>query len=43
MSIFILRFLMGACLTTAGYFFPIFGLPRPASAAVAFAAAVIIM
>ena len=43
MSIFILRFLMGACLTTAGYFFPIFGLPRPASAAVAFAAGVIIM
>jgi len=43
MSIFILRFLMVACLTTAGYFFPIFGLPRPASAAVAFAAGVIIM
>jgi uncharacterized protein YacL len=43
MSIFILRFLMISCLTAAGYFFPIFGLPRPASAAVAFAAGVIIM
>jgi uncharacterized protein YacL len=43
MSIFILRFLMVACLTAAGYFFPIFGLPRPASAAAAFAAGVIIM
>jgi uncharacterized protein YacL len=43
MSIFVLRFLMISCLTAAGYFFPIFGLPRPASAAVAFAAGGIIM
>jgi uncharacterized protein YacL len=34
---------MISCLTAAGYFFPIFGLPRPASAAVAFAAGMIIM
>ncbi len=43
MGILIFRLLIIACLTAAGWFFPIFGLPRPASAAVALAASAIIM
>ena len=37
MGIFILRFLMVAGLTAAGYFLPAFGLPRAGSAALSFA------
>lgn len=43
MSIFIFRFVIIAFITAAGYFFPLFRLPRPASAAVAFALGAIIM
>ena len=43
MGIFILRLLVILSLAAAGYFFPIFGLPRPAGAAVAFAAGAIIV
>jgi uncharacterized protein YacL len=43
MGIFIFRFLIIACLATAGYFFPFFQLPRAASAAVALALGAIIM
>ena len=43
MGIFIFRFFIIGCVTAAGYFFPIFGLPRLASAAAAFAASAVIM
>lgn len=43
MGIFVLRLLVILSLAASGYFFPIFGLPRPASAAVAFAAGAIIV
>jgi uncharacterized protein YacL len=43
MSILIFRLLIIACITAAGYFFPIFGLPRPASAGVALAVSAVIM
>jgi len=43
MGIFIFRFFIMAVITAAGYFLPLFNLPRPASAAAAFALAAIIM
>jgi uncharacterized protein YacL len=43
MGILIFRLLIIACITAAGYFFSIFGLPRPASAAVALAVSAVIM
>jgi len=43
MSIFIFRFVIIAFITAAGYFFPVFRLSRPASAAIAFALGGIIM
>jgi uncharacterized protein YacL len=43
MGIHIFRLFIIACLTTAGYFFPLFRLPRPAGAAIAFALGAILM
>ena len=43
MGILIFRFLIIVCITAAGYFFPVFGLPRPGSAAGAFAVSAIVM
>ncbi len=43
MGILIFRFVIMAAVTASGYFFPLFNLPRSASAAVAFALAAIIM
>jgi uncharacterized protein YacL len=43
MGIHIFRFFIIACITAAGYFFPLFRLPRPAGAAIAFIFGVIIM
>jgi uncharacterized protein YacL len=43
MGIHVFRFFIIGCITAAGYFFPLFRLPRPASAAVAFFVGGIIM
>jgi uncharacterized protein YacL len=43
MGIHIFRFFIIACLTAAGYFFPLFKLPRPAGAGIAFLLGAIIM
>jgi uncharacterized protein YacL len=43
MGIHIFRFFIIGCITAAGYFFPLFRLPRPAGAAIAFIAGAIIM
>jgi len=43
MGIHVFRFFIIGCITAAGYFFPLFRLPRPAGAAVAFIAGGIIM
>ncbi len=43
MGILLFRFLIIAAVTAAGYFFPVFGLPRPAGAAVAFAVSAVVM
>jgi uncharacterized protein YacL len=43
MSIFIFRFFIIALITAAGYFFPIFSLPRLYSAGLAFVLAVVVM
>jgi uncharacterized protein YacL len=43
MGIHIFRFFIIGCITAAGYFFPLFKLPRPAGAAVAFLLGGIIM
>jgi uncharacterized protein YacL len=43
MGIHIFRVFIIGCLTAAGYFFPIFRLPREASAAIAFSIGVVIM
>jgi uncharacterized protein YacL len=43
MGIHIFRFFIIACITAAGYFFPLFRLPRPVGAAIAFVFGVIIM
>jgi uncharacterized protein YacL len=43
MGLLVFRFVIIACITAAGYFFPFFRLPRPAGAAVAFSVGAIIM
>ena len=43
MGIYVFRFFIIGCITAAGYFFPLFRLPRPAGAAVAFIVGGIIM
>jgi len=43
MSIAILRFIIAALIAAAGYFFPVFGLPGPYAAGLAFILAVVIM
>lgn len=43
MGIHIFRFFIIGCITAAGYFFPLFRLPRPASAGIALAVGAIIM
>lgn len=43
MGIHLFRVFIIACITTAGYFFPLFRLPRPAGAAIAFILGAILM
>ena len=43
MGIHIFRFFIIGCITAAGYFFPLFRLPRPAASAIAFIVGAIIM
>jgi uncharacterized protein YacL len=43
MGILIFRIFIIALVATAGYFIPVFGLPKPASAGIAFALAVVLM
>lgn len=43
MSIFIFRFVIIALITAAGYFFPVFHLPREATAGIAFVLGILIM
>ena len=43
MGIHLFRLFIIACITTAGYFFPLFRLPRPAGAAIAFILGAVLM